>query len=311
MPKIEGGIPEGLRAYEFHGLQTNWREGDEDATSECPFCGEGNKLGISLKTGKYNCLRGSCGESGNPTTFLRWLWAESEKATKTEDYKELATNRGLLFPDTLMTWGIAKSILDNRWLVPGFGYSEVSGSWKLQQLYSYREITSKGVKRMSLVPTPPKSMFGSKIHGADPSLFDFNKPIVYLCEGVWDALVLWETLKTAKFTDNGIVPTAGTDNILTSCNVLAVPGCTIFLDKWLNQSLPLFAEKQVVLMYDNDPASLKTKGGLKRAGLYHMERVAGILSSSPVPPESIKYVRWAEIAGIPDSYDIRDLLCIK
>ncbi len=49
-------------------------KGDELTFAECPYChgkGSGNKnsFSISLRTGQFNCLRGSCGAQGNMLTL--------------------------------------------------------------------------------------------------------------------------------------------------------------------------------------------------------------------------------------------------
>lgn len=51
-------------------------KGDELTFAECPYChgkGSGNKnsFSISLRTGQFNCLRGSCGAQGNMLTLAQ------------------------------------------------------------------------------------------------------------------------------------------------------------------------------------------------------------------------------------------------
>ena len=52
-----------------------------------------------------------------------------------------------------------------------------------------------------------------------------NKPHVYLCEGVWDAIALWEVLTTTKELEDGYTTTANEKESMASySSVLAVPG---------------------------------------------------------------------------------------
>lgn len=291
MPRLSVKGPRGLRPYLFHGLDLNWKDGDEEAWSDCPFCGRESKFFVNTETGQYQCKK--CGDAGNVPVFLGKLWGLHNEAV---DYADLADDRGLDHSDTLMAWGVCRSVIAGDWLIPA--YNEEG---KLQQLYKY----VKTSERSLLIPTPE---MGHKMFGV--KLFGKKKSTVYLCEGPWDAMRLWEVLGQTKETEKGHVGTANRDrSLLADANVLAVPTCTVFAKEWCL----LFADKTVVLCFDTDHPRKHPKTGkmIEPAGLAGMRRVAGILSSAKKPPSEILYHRWGEDGvdlNLPSGYDLRDLL---
>ncbi len=287
MPKAQENKPDTLRPYIFHGVDLQWRPGDKNAKAECPMCGRSEEhFGVCIsgeKSGTFNCY--GCPVmpgGGNQYKFLRWLHEVSEQATMEVDYHELAKSRGLQDLTTLIHWGICKSTLTGDWLVPGYSIED-----GLNQLYRYTR-TSKGAR---LLPTPT---LGHHLFGAATRLFDADKPIAFICEGPWDAMVLWETLRQAKREE---------------CNVLGVPGCSTFSKAWL----PLFTGRTVNLMYDNDHPRKHPKTGkaIAPAALHGMRRVARMLMAGSEPPSEVNFLRWGEKGydlNRPSGFDIRDFL---
>lgn len=300
MPPISKDAPENLRPYIFHGVDLQYRNGDRQATADCPFCGREGKFTVEIATGKFRCFvcaEGNEKGGGNATVFIRQLWKLSFDATKPEDYQELANERGFLYFETPMYWEFARSIITGNWLIPGYN---VGGS--MVGLYQRIEMNPKP----KLLPTPT---LGHSLHGVN--LYDAGKPIVYLCEGPWDGPAFWEVLGHAKSSESGLVATANQANsLLAEANVLAVPGCETFFDSWL----PLFAGKIVNLMFDNDHERKHPKTGKRvaPAGYNGMRRIAGILSGAKEPPEEINYLAWGGERGwnpdLPSGFDLRDAL---
>ncbi len=284
MPKIQSKQPKNLQPYLFHGIDLNWKDGDKEAIAECPFCGREDKFSVDIETGKWQCF--VCGGVGNFYVFLQKLWNESDK--RTTDYSVLAERRGLRHADTLMAWQVVRSITTGDWLVPGFGATS-----KLSQLYRY----VSNEKRSLLLPTP---VLGHRLFGVN--LYDKSKSAVFLCEGPWDAMVLWELLGQAKDVDGELKSTANrSQSILGDANILAVPSCTVFAESWL----PLFAGKDVHLMYDSDYPGITEKS----AGWSGMQRVSSILLNAKNPPASINCIVWGESGfdpKLPSGYDLKD-----
>ncbi len=301
MPKIKT-VPEALRPYIFHGVNIEWEDGKKQAVGDCPFCGREGKLGVSIEDGLWRCLvcgSGSEKGGGNVYTFLRLLWEQSDKETSNTQYDQLAADRKILLPETLSLWEICQSVLTKDWLVPG--YSHYDG--KINQLYVYAASAGTNGRRKLLGTAGlPVTMYGV-------NLYDPARPVVYLCEGPWDAMVLWETLKSAKRSEGGELALTGSEasSLLPSANVLAVPGCGTFLESWAK----MFSGKVVYLMYDSDHPRKQGESILPPAGYAGMRKVAKLLGVPGENPREIHYLHWGDggyAKDLPSGYDIRDLL---
>lgn len=276
MPK-SNALPAELRCYSFHGIDLNW-EGKEWATAECPFCLHDKELlHVEVTTGLWSCK--TCPDGGNPIQFLRKLWENGYERTK--GYEELAAIRNPIRPDTLEMWGVYKSPITREWVVPGYG-----PNGKLDQLYRY-VYNYRNDKHILLATTG----FNHGLFGVP--LFQ-GHPTVYIAEGPWDGMALWQAFREAG----------------TKADVIAVPGCST----WNNYWTALLSNKQVVFMYDNDHPRENNGKTVSGAGITAMRKLAKSLDQSNDRPESISYLKWGEDGydrKLPDHYDIRDWLCGK
>jgi hypothetical protein len=276
----------GLQPFLFHGVDLSKRvdggSGGNQAIGECPFCGKSDKFYVNCESGQWQCF--SCALKGNVSSFLSQL-LESSKGDG-EGFSELRNNRGLLRLETLQEWGVKKSLVSGEWLVPGYNHDK-----KLTQLYVYREMG--GHKR--LIPTKG---LPHGLHGVN--LYDSKKSTVYLCEGAWDGMILWETLKLAK---------------IKNANVLAVPSANVFRESWL----PLFKGKIVCLMYDSDhPRKREDQRSQSQdgktiapVGFSAVKNLTGLLMTSDSKPKEVRYLKWGENGYDPDNpsgYDVREYL---
>lgn len=287
----EAITPKALKPYIFHGVDIEWYEDRDNAIGECPFCGKDEKFGVNKETGQYQCF--VCGAVGNVYTFLKWLWNESDAATK--DYEELLADRKLIFAETLMRWGICRSVLLDEWLVPA--YNE---NGKLSQLYRYVKTTDN--TKLLATPTLAHQLFGG-------NLFDKTKSDVHVCEGPWDAMALWEVLGHGKSDDKGenFRPTANIDSsFLQFVNVVGVAGCNVWKSRWAT----LLKDCRVFLLYDNDHPRVhpRTNEQIAPAGYTGAMRVANAIKSTA---ESVYMLKWGEggyTPDLPNGYDVRDYL---
>lgn len=292
MPRVIAEPPKSIRPFIALGVDLEW-EDKEQAEAECPFCGKAKKWFCAVATGLWDCK--VCGAKGNAITFLRQLWEASDEATK--DYDELAATRKLLHPETLMYWGCCKSVITGEWLVPGY---DAKGD--VCQLY--RWVYDFSARRNKLLPT---TGLGHGYHR--PTAFPKTYDTLYVCEGPWDGMALWEVLRSAKRGEDGTLgPTANEGvSLLADAAVIAVPGSNSFAEAWL----PLLAKKRVVLLYDNDhPREVKERA-VEGAGIAGMRRVCQLLAKAEEPPSSVEYLRWADGGvdlDLTSGYDVRDLL---
>lgn len=298
MPKV---TPKHLRPYTFHGVRLEWEEGREEAKADCPFCTREGKFSANVNTGLWRCLvcnegseNGKVIRGGNAITFINRLWKLSNEAT--HDYGTLQKDRRILYPETLSMWGVAQSFICGDWLVPGYG-----PDGKIKTLYRYAKDYQSG--KMRLLAT---SELGHHLFGVP--LFNKKCRTVYLCEGPWDAMVLWEALRGTKKGDDGFVATSSESNsLLANASVLAVPGCSTFFESWA----PLFNGKTVVLMFDSDHPKENNGKVVPPAGYEGMKRVAQMLSRHESPPKEIHHLFWGEGGhdpDVPSGYDVRDFL---
>src|SRR5260370_21991016 len=104
--------PVGLRPFIALGIDFLSIQGLQ-AAANCTFCMKDGKFYVHVESGLWDCKR--CGASGNPLSFLREVWKESDKLTT--DYKSLAAERPPISEETLMLWGCCRSIITSKWLV--------------------------------------------------------------------------------------------------------------------------------------------------------------------------------------------------
>lgn len=292
VPNRHDDTPEAIRPYKFHGVDFTGNAGQQ-WLGVCVFCGK-VKFYINETNGKWDCK--GCAQHGNFTDWMRLLWKKGDE--QTNDYNELTKARGLLYPDTLMQWGVVKSPLTGEWLVPGYNVGKA-----LTQLYRYVKLGDK--YRLLATPT-----IGHAIHGVN--LFDPTKPDVHILEGPWDAMIWWETLKyTKRDSTNKLVRTANINaSLLKTVNVLAYPGANVFQEKWAE----LLRGKNLTLLYDNDYPNdkLKPEPPITRcAGTDGMIRVCQVLAKAENKPETVSYLHWGDAGfdlSLPSGYDIRDAI---
>lgn len=289
--------PEKLRPYMFHGIRFTPKGKEHGA--DCPFC-DRDKFSVNEDTGLWrcwSCAKGSSKGGGNVYTFLNALLEISEDLMNIDDYRSLVSNRGLLDAQSCIEWRVVKSFMTGDYIVPGYN---PDGS--LTSLYRNIKQPTGGYR---LIPTPT---LGHQIHGMN--LWDKNKNKVYIFEGPWDAITFWEILTRVKETDQGYKMTANRNSSLYSqANVIAQPGCEVFLDHWL----PLCEGKDIYLMHDSDHPKKhpKTKAISPGAGIRAMERLTEKLCNSATPPNTINYLKWGDDGYDPtkkSGYDVRDFI---
>lgn len=302
MPRLVE-VPTALKPYVFHGLDVNAAPGSDEALGDCPWCGRESKFSVNVNSGTWRCLicgTGSERGGGNVQTFLRLLHKRAVEDTSDDDYEELAADRGIS-AETLRAWWVAKSPLTGEWLVPGYG-----PGGKLDQLYRYAKLRDR--KALLATPGVNHGLFGV------PLLMEArDRPDLYLCEGPWDAMALWEAMGSCRRQGGLLVETASmTASLLGEANVLGVPGAGTFAEQWCT----LAAGKNVVLMYDNDyPKPHPTRDGelIDGGGLAGMKRTSLLLSRWQDPPATLRYLRWGDDPhnhnpDLADGADVRDVL---
>lgn len=284
MPKVSKELPEALRPYDFHGIDLKIT--GKEALADCPWCGRENKFSVHIETGKWRCFVCNTGDEdsedseeirgGNVLSFLRKLHELSLKSTTEEEYASLVKSRSYLSSEVLKKYQVAMSMTTNQWILPGFNSKR-----NMSGLYQY-------IKNV-WYPTPT---LGSHLFGVNTLLKTGKK--IYICEGIWDAMMLHETLKSAK--------------MLKGVSVLSLPGVMAYQTEW-NE---LFKGKEVIVVTDSDhPKEDKEGKLLLPTGYKGCKRTCRLLGDVP---SSIKYLCWG-IEGydpeLPSGYDVSDFILNK
>jgi hypothetical protein len=292
MPRVKD-TPESLRPFVFHGVDLRYTERSTQAIAECPFCGKEGKFYVSMEDGQWDCK--VCGQSGNHIGFIRQLWEGS--TSDSDNLKVLAHDRSCLQLTTPQAWDIRRSVITGEWIIPAYGVGN-----KLDQLYVYRP-DHKNKHR--LIAT---AGLGHALHGVP--LYDNSKQDVYLVEGIWNAMCLWEIMRQTKVTEDGYEQTGNEESSLyANANILAVPGANVFSDYWIK----LLEDKRVFLCYDSDQPRQHPQSGamIEGSGPAAVKRVVKILSGKRNGPSEVHYLCWGPEGydlDRPSGWDIRDHL---
>lgn len=284
-------VSDRLRPYVFHGVQLSSRSvmGGQ-ATGDCPFCGRDGKFTVEVATGQWRCFvcaSGNRNGGGNGLVFTRLIHEQVSASTaqNAAKFTTFAQDRRLLSPTTLASWGVCVDP-GGTWLVPGY-----NPEGRLDQVYRRKHILDRGEWVWRLLPTPGIWPDG-KVHALHLPTGDFDpsRPNIVICEGPWDAMVLWEVW----------------DRTPGDTNIIAVPGCNVWREEWTQ----LCRGKNVTLLYDSDHPRevVPGSGRVWRAGYDGMVRVAKRLSGAAA---SVRWLRWGPEGYDPDrasGYDVRDHL---
>lgn len=298
MPSVNK-TPTTLKTYASHGVDLTESSDGRQATGECPWCGKPGKFSVNVETGIWKCWSCQTGTDrggGNARTFVQLLFDRASAADE-DLLAGLAESRSLLTTSGLAEWGVVQSPLTREWVVPGY-----DADGRVCQAYRYTNGVG-GKKVLAGTASLPVGLFG-------PSALSGLKAAstVYVCEGPWDGVALWEVLVRTKDVNGRLTVTGSRSASLAKDSVVvAVPGAGSFRDEWAEA----FAGKKVVLMYDSDHP--RTNAGKKTvgAGPAGARRTAGVLGSSPTPPAVVRRVEWGPDGydpDLPSGFDVRDAL---
>ena len=301
-------VPPALRCYVAHGVDLQWRDGSLESHGECPFCGK-PKLYVNVESGQGHCKSCQTGSKNgglNHTLFIQEMWSLARRSTREQDLAAFAQDRGLE-SDTLDDWGVCRNPVTGEWLIPGY-----DAEGKLRNLYRYAKVP--GQDRMALLGTPGMShqlfMPSDLAARGVVVLEERGCHTVYVAEGPWDGMALWEVMGSTKDTGYDSYEVTGNRgaSLLSKCAVVATPSANTFQEWWHH----LFAGRSCVLMYDNDWPVEKDGKSVDGAGYTGARTAAHRLVNSEGIPSGIFRLGWAGAAShttdLPDGFDVRDWL---
>lgn len=307
MPKL-AEYPVALQPFIHNGLDIDIR-GDE-AIGDCPFCGREGKFSVETERGVWkcwSCTEGSDKGGGNIYTFISLLYEMGKKKDKNHTLlKQYAKEKNIINLDTLYKWGVFIHPITDELALAGFNKE---GS--VTNIYRYLEDHETEKMRWMVTKGLHHTLLGI-------SLFNKNKKNIFLCEGLHDAMCLYETLGFIKSEvdekEDSLelsFTSSEEESILQDYNILAVPSASIFQERWVE----IFSRKKVILLPHNDhPRKNKETGKIyESVGYSGMRRVSQEICSCDSPPESVEYLSWNPTGEdhnplLESGYDIRDLL---
>ena len=236
-----------VKAYCQHGFLPEGESGNQ-IYGFCPFClrDKTPSFYVNTETKAWDCK--ACTRSGGFISFLDAMWQHCEPEFKGAVAIDLCKNRGLSIA-TLRHFRVGYNIINRTYTLPIF---ELDGK-KIHDLRFY-----DGKKFIST--------FSCKV-GLFNSWDTLRADKIYICEGEWDAMAMFEM--------NGID------------GVVGVPGAGTFKPDWID----ILQDKRVVCLYDNDEPG----------------RAGAIKAFNLLRPctKSLHFIHWTEDKR--DGYDIRDL----
>jgi hypothetical protein len=244
-------IHENLKGFVEHGV-TFTRHAASQSQGICPFCNK-DKFFVSPETMLWDCK--ICIIDGNFDKFLEHRMKQYRDALKGAPLLALAKNRGLK-PQTLAAWGVGFDPVTGLYMVPMNGNEKRS---------------TRDIHRYTL---------GKKAHSTSKAhlqlfmpLQTYGSHVVWIAEGEWDAMALWEALKALGIKED----------------VYASPGAGTFP----KDLAPLLTGKEVRVPFDNDSPGKK---GAARTG----NLLDGLA-------KAVKYLHWPSNLNLADGFDVRDL----
>lgn len=237
------------KGFSQHGVSIS-SENDSQYIGNCPFCHTIDHFYIGKETGLWDCKR--CGDSGNYNQFLEARHMEYRKRLDSQAVRRLAAHRGLK-PQTISAWGVGYS--GDFYAIP------VNGGLS-------RKLTD--IKRYYLGHSSLST--SACVHSFMSHQTKFDSSRVWLCEGEWDGMALFEILRGNKIRED----------------VYAVSGAGSLTSKTVSEFL---GKDEIVIMFDNDDAG---KEGARKA----FDLLGSVV-------RNVICLVWED--WVPFGFDIRDL----
>lgn len=274
--KVEGSesvsplLHPNLIAFKQHGFTPQVPAGGDHVIGLCPFCSsEGHAQGkfyVNTESKKWDCKH--CGKSGGYQTFLRDMAQHCIESTTPQVVKRLADDRGLR-PSTLRAHDIGWNPLTESFTVPIWdGEHENILDIKI---YKNKKLMSTAGCNVGIFGVGDLVRAGNDIER------------VWLVEGEWDRMAMWEILTRLEIVNEVVV---------------SVPGAGTFKPEWTG----IFHGKHTVVVYDNDhDRTLQNGKTVMGAGKMGSIKVYNMLKG--VTPK-IEFAHWNE--ALASGYDLRD-----
>lgn len=249
--KQHGFIYHGETATQVHGFSI--------------FSGK-NKFWINPVTKQWDCKH--TGKSGGYQEFLKAVHDFSVENFKGLVIGKLKRDRGIQ-RTTFLSHKIGYNPYTEDYIIPVFDANN-DKIWDMR-MYNPRK----------------KKMIGTS--GCLTGIYGWDEisaaKKIWLCEGEWDKLAMWEILKKTNRLGDEVA--------------VSVPGANTFKNDWAQ----LFKGKEVVCVYDHDLPKVRNKITVQGAGPLGCVKVYKNIKSIT---KKLSFVNWPDDSA--DGFDVRDLL---
>lgn len=257
-----------LKAFKQHGFIPQSESGGTQVVGRCPFCGTNKKFYINPETKAWDCK--VCGRDGGYQKFLKQIVTHCQENFNGRAIRKLKESRGLE-TSTFEHFGVGYNPLTKAYIIPV--WDENQKSLLNIRIYKNGELRNTSGCNASLFALP-------EIKNPHRS--------IWLCEGEWDSLAMWEILqKTEKYEDTVVI---------------GVPGAGTFKSDWQY----LFENKIVHVAYDNDYDKVVKDVFRPGAGKMGCRKIKDNLASIT---KDLDFVNWP--VAYADGFDVRDFYVTK
>lgn len=259
-----------LKVFKQHGFITQGVSGSTQVIGRCPFCGTNKKFFNNPSKKTWDCK--ICGKNGGYQKFLSQIISHCGKQFTGRVADSLAQDRSINVK-TLKEFGVGYNRVNKTYIIPVWNADKT-------EVYNVRLFRIKdGLLRNSA--GCKASMFGLPFTSRPHK-------VIWLCEGEWDAMAMYEILQENKLKD---------------AIVLSAPGANTFKAEWTG----LFSRKIVHVAYDNDYDKVDRRGifhpGASKTGSKKVyENLKNVASS-------LEFVNWPSTYA--DGFDVRDLYKLR
>ena len=257
-----------LTAFKQHGFAPEGESGSDNVYGNCIFC-DGDKFFVNTETKMWDCKH--CGRTGGFLTFLAEVVEFCIEGMGKAELRALATSRGIK-AQTLRAHHVGYNVVTGRYVIPVWDMKH-ENVWDLR---IYNPKAPKGKNKIMSTAGCTTALYGWE----DLQRTDFTD--VWLCEGEWDRMVMWEIIE---------------DQGLKRDIAVGVPGANTYKSEWT----VYFKDRDVYVVYDNDHDKVVRGKVRKGAGIQGGIKVYERLRSAA---HDMRFVHWPD--KYKDSYDLRD-----
>jgi len=211
-------LPDILKPFAVHGVQFSDLNRNNQAVGLCPFSNKPDKFFVNLSNGLWDSK--TAGMSGNLQNFFYCKHLKNFKLISQERKKQLSLDRGISI-ETINKFQIG---YDGKYFTIPIFDNKVNSLVDLRRYQIGKAITSTSQAQ----------------HGIFGLRFLKEHGTIYICEGEWDTMALYECLQN-------------NDLLNVSSVICSSGGAGTFKKNWLS----LFQGRDIILLYDNDDPGQK------------------------------------------------------